>query len=141
MGLILIGITIVDGFKIAESRTFVFVELCLNILITVDLLLRMKLVGCHKFLSKTSNKVDFLIVFLCNFIFYISVQENEYMGELSDELLLVLWAFIQSFRMYMLAKKQRKAVESAKFLIDFQGVEVDSENQFALNSSYHEDVP
>ena len=48
IGVGLIVITIVDGFKIAQSPVFVAVELILNITISIDLLFRVRMQGCKK---------------------------------------------------------------------------------------------
>ena len=74
IGCLLILTTIIDGFKVAESPTFITVELCLNILISLDLLLRVRLVGFNKYLGKSCwNKLDLAIVIGCNLLFVISI--------------------------------------------------------------------
>ena len=73
IGISLIIITIIDGFKVAKSPVFVAVELCLNITISIDLLFRLRLQGCRKYIKKSGwNKLDVFIVLGCNALFIIS---------------------------------------------------------------------
>ena len=73
IGVSLIIITVVDGFKVAKSPVFVAVELVLNITISIDLLFRMRLQGCKKYVMKSGwNKLDVFIVLGCNALFIIS---------------------------------------------------------------------
>jgi hypothetical protein len=90
---VLILVTIVDGFKIADSSMFIIVELLLNITITVDFLLRVKMAGFRTYLKKSFwNKLDFVIVIGCNLLFLGSVLSHESYGEISEEALLVFWS-------------------------------------------------
>lgn len=119
----LIVVTIIDGFKIAESKMFITVELLLNLTITVDFLLRVKMAGFKSYLRKSLwNKLDFVIVLGCNLLFVVSIIAQVSYGEISEELLLVFWAIAQSLRMIVIARKQRQAIKSAKNLIDFNNL-------------------
>jgi len=90
---VLIITTIIDGFKIAESPTFIVVELLLNLTITIDFAARVKMEGFKKYLFKSWwNKLDYLIVIGCNLLFLISVIDNVTFGEISEEGLLVFWS-------------------------------------------------
>lgn len=67
--------TIVDGFKIADSPTFIVVELILNLTITIDFGARVRMTGFVTYMSKSHwNKLDFLIVFGCDLLFLISIS-------------------------------------------------------------------
>jgi hypothetical protein len=105
----LIIITIVDGFKIAESQPFIFVEFLLNATISIDLGLRIRLNGFKIYLNKNRvwNKLDVLIVLLCNLLFFFSIVFHIAYVEINEELLLVAWSIAQSFRMLLIARKQR----------------------------------
>jgi hypothetical protein len=50
-GCLLIGTTIVGGYKMAESPTFIFVELLLNGGIAIDFGCRVRMIGMHKYLT------------------------------------------------------------------------------------------
>lgn len=128
IGCLLILTTIIDGFKVAESPTFITVELCLNILISLDLLFRVRMVGFNKYLSKSCwNKLDLAIVIGCNLLFVISILSQASYEIITDELLLCVWAVAQSFRMVIIARKQRQAIRSAKNLIDFSNIGPETE--------------
>ena len=128
IGCLLILTTIVDGFKVAESPTFITVELCLNIMISLDLIFRVRMVGFTKYLSKSCwNKLDLAIVIGCNILFVISILQQATYEILTDELLLIAWAVAQSFRMVIIARKQRQAIRSAKNLIDFSNIGLDTD--------------
>lgn len=98
IGLLVIGvslfvITIVDGFKIAESPAFIAVELVLNVTISIDLFCRVRLQGCKKYFKKSGwNKLDVFIVLGCNVLFIISLTQHISAEEISEELLLVAWS-------------------------------------------------
>ena len=47
--------------------------------------------------------------------------------EIDEELLLVAWSIAQSFRMLIIARKQRQAIRSAKNLIDFTNIGLETE--------------
>ena len=51
MSFLLILITIIDGFKVTKSALFIAIEALLNILITVDFSLRLRLVGSRAFFT------------------------------------------------------------------------------------------
>ena len=126
MGLIVI--TIVDGFKIAQSPVFIAVELILNITISIDLLFRVRMQGCKKYFQKSGwNKLDLFIVLGCNILFIISLLSHITAEEISEELLLVAWSVAQSLRMIVIARKQRMAIRSAKTLIDFTNIGLETE--------------
>jgi hypothetical protein len=48
-------------------------------------------------------------------------------GEASEELMLVAWAFWQTLRMILIVKKQKQAQQSAKTLINFDNVILDTD--------------
>ena len=128
IGVGLIVITIVDGFKIAQSPVFVAVELILNITISIDLLFRVRMQGCKKYFQKSGwNKLDLFIVLGCNILFIISLLSHITAEEISEELLLVAWSIAQSLRMIVIARKQRAAIRSAKTLIDFTNIGIETE--------------
>jgi hypothetical protein len=128
IGVSLIVITIVDGFKIAESPAFIAVELILNITISFDLLCRVRLQGCKKYFKKSGwNKLDFFIVLGCNALFIVSLLQHISAEEISEELLLVAWSIAQSLRMIVIARKQQMAIRSAKTLIDFTNIGIETE--------------
>jgi len=98
----------VDGFVVADSPTFIIVELLLNVTITLDFLARVKLEGFRKYLKKSNwNKLDFSICFGCNLLFVVSLVSHAIFEEMSEELLLVFWSIAQSLRMIVIARKQR----------------------------------
>ena len=126
---LLIVTTIIDGFKIAESTTFIIVELFLNLTITADFAARVRMAGFKAYLRKSFwNKLDFLIVFSCLFLFIFSLLSQVTFNEISEELLLVAWSIAQSLRMLVIARKQRMAINSAKTLIDFNNVGFDPDH-------------
>jgi hypothetical protein len=92
-GVVLIGVTIVDGFKIADSPAFIFFEILLNLTVTLDLAMRVKLNGLSNYIrqNKFWNSLDIFIVVGCNLLFFISLLNHTTLGELSDEFLLVFW--------------------------------------------------
>jgi hypothetical protein len=57
--------------------------------------------------NKCWNKLDFLIVVMCNMLFILSIIFHSGSGEISEELLLVGWSIAQSCRMLIIAKKQQ----------------------------------
>ena len=106
-GTLLVVTTIVDGFKVADSPTFIAVELLLNITISVDFAFRVRMAGFKKYLTKSHwNKLDFLIVFGCNILFLITmISYSNLSEEISEEMLLIFWSIAQSLRMIVFAKK------------------------------------
>jgi len=128
IGVSLIVITIVDGFKVAKSPVFISIELALNITISIDLLFRLRLQGCRKYIKKSGwNKLDVFIVLGCNALFIVSLMQHISAEEISEELLLVAWSVAQSLRMIVIARKQQMAIRSAKTLIDFTNIGLETE--------------
>lgn len=126
---LLIITTIIDGFKIAESTTFIIIELFLNLTISADFAARVRMAGFSAYLRKSFwNKLDFLIVFSCLFLFIFSLLSQVTFNEISEELLLVAWSIAQSLRMLVIARKQKMAINSAKTLIDFNNVAFDPDH-------------
>ena len=73
----LIIVTIIDGFKVADSPMFIFLELLLNVMIGVDFACRVKLVGCERYFRDPQsgsirkwNVFDALVVIFCNIVFF-----------------------------------------------------------------------
>ena len=128
VGSLLILTTVIDGFKVAESPTFIFVELLLNVLISLDLLGRVRMKGFKKYLRESCwNKLDLGIVLSCNLLFIVSLLSHVQFEYVSEEILLVAWSIAQSLRMIIIARKQRQAIRSAKNLIDFSNIGMDTE--------------
>jgi len=90
---VLILVTAIDGFVIADSSLFILIELMLNLTVTGDLALRIKINGFKKYMrqNRVWNKLDLIIVSGCNLLFLISIFNNITLGEISDELLLLFW--------------------------------------------------
>ena len=94
--------TIVDGFKVADSALFIALELILNILITVDFVCRLKLAGFRKFFISNAghyrwwNFFDAFVVLSCNILFLVSVavKSSKAFGfsESFEEAVFVVWA-------------------------------------------------
>ena len=96
-------------------------------MISIDLAFRVRMIGCNKYLSKSCwNKLDLVIVIGCNVLFFISILSQVTYEIITDELLLVIWAIAQSLRMIIIARKQRQAIRSAKNLIDFSNIGLDT---------------
>ena len=49
LSLLLILVTIIDGFKVADSWMFISLEVIINLMITGDFACRVKMAGCKKF--------------------------------------------------------------------------------------------
>lgn len=79
----------------------------MNATISVDLGLRVRIHGFTNYLNKNKiwNKLEVLIVFLCNALFLLSIIFNVAFVEIDEELLLVAWSIAQSFRMLIIARK------------------------------------
>lgn len=60
-------------------------------------------------------------------LFIISLMFHSGTGEISEELLLVGWSIAQSCRMLIIARKQQQAIKSAKNLIDFNNIGLDTD--------------
>ena len=140
----LVMVTIFDGFTVADSPLFIVLEFILNLLIGIDFICRIKLVGCQKYVrDPTSNKIrwwnifDALVVTFCNAVFALSLfsKSGAIKGfeEAGEEALIVMWCIWQTLRMILIAKKQRLARQSAKTLIDFENLVVDTDFGGALS--------
>jgi hypothetical protein len=138
MSFLLIIVTVVDGFKITKSGLFIAIEAMLNILITADFSLRLRLVGKHAFFKNPQsghyrwwNIFDAAVVVICTLAFLSTLVfrsgASKAVGETSEELLLVAWAFWQTLRMILIVKKQKQAQQSAKTLINFDNVILDTD--------------
>ena len=77
--LLLIIVTIIDGFVIADSALFISLEMILNFMITLDFLFRIKLAGGRKFFRSNRgnlnwwNVFDTFVVISCNLLFILAV--------------------------------------------------------------------
>lgn len=76
----LVLVTIIDGFKVAESPLFILMEFFLNLMIGVDFALRIRLVGCSKYMRdpvggrvRWWNIFDGLVVVICNLVFLVTL--------------------------------------------------------------------
>lgn len=92
--LILILTYVVDGYEVAKSPAFIFVEFSLNVAIGIDFGCRIRMIGLMKYLSQNKcwNKFDFLIVVLCNVLFLLSLVFHVTSQEISEELILIAWS-------------------------------------------------
>ena len=100
----------------------------MNLLIAADLGFRLRMVGFKKYLKQSCwNKLDLGIVIGCNVLFIVSLLSHVSFEYISEEILLVAWSIAQSFRMIIIARKQRQAIRSAKNLIDFSNIGLDTE--------------
>ena len=98
---LLILVTIVDGFGVAESTLFICLECFVNLIITLDFLARFKLTGVQKFFTKSSGKLnlwnffDLSVVLACNGLFLIAVFMQhgtlKNLNESLEEAVLVVW--------------------------------------------------
>lgn len=138
LSLTLILVTILDGFQVADSPMFIVLEFLLNLLIGVDFACRIKLVGCRKYVRDQQtgkirwwNIFDALVVIVCNVVFSLSLLAKtgavKGFEEATEEGLIVMWCVWQTLRMILIAKKQRLARQSAKTLIDFDNVIIDTD--------------
>ena len=140
----LIVVTIFDGFEVAESPMFIVLELVLNLLIGVDFGCRIKLVGCNKYIRDPSsgnirwwNIFDAFVVTICNITFAFSIFSKS--GAIkgfeaaTEEALIVMWCIWQTLRMILIAKKQSLARQSAKTLINFENIVIDTDFGGALS--------
>ena len=128
----------------AESPLFIVLEFILNLLIGIDFICRIKLVGCRKYVrDPASDKIrwwnifDALVVTFCNAVFALSLFSKtgaiKGFEEAGEEALIVMWCIWQTLRMILIAKKQRLARQSAKTLIDFENLVVDTDFGGALS--------
>ena len=140
----LILVTIFDGFQVAESPLFIVLEFILNLLIGIDFACRIKLVGCRKYVRDPAsgkirwwNVFDAIVVCVCNFVFALSLFSKtgaiKGFEEAGEEGLIVMWCIWQTMRMILIAKKQRLARQSAKSLINFENIVVDTDFGGALS--------
>ena len=92
--LILVVITILDGFRVASSPVFITFEFVMCVTVTVDLALKVRMQGFRKYLkSGTWNKLDFFIVISCNLIFLLTIIRKATVAEeVSEEILLIAWS-------------------------------------------------
>ena len=118
LSLALIVVTIVDGFKVAKTPWFIALEFLLNFLITVDFVLRLKMIGCDRYFRNSSSGhlrwwhiFDATVVVLCLLLFAVMAFAHsgavKGFGEAAEEVLLVIWSIWQTLRMIDIAKKQR----------------------------------
>jgi len=102
MACILIFVTIIDGFKVANSPLFISLEFLLNVLIGVDFACRVKLVGCERYFKdaqsgsiKWWNVFDALVVTCCNLVFFVAIftKKSPIRGleQGMEEFLIVMW--------------------------------------------------
>ena len=138
MSCLLIIVTIIDGFKVTKSGLFIAIEALLNILITADFLLRLRLVGRGAFFTNPQsghyrwwNVFDAAVVVICSVAFLSTLifrtGSLTAIGETSEEFMLVSWAIWQTLRMILIVKKQKQAQQSAKTLINFDNVILDTD--------------
>lgn len=74
------------------------------------------------------NVFDAFVVVSCFTLFIVSLFKNSAgFVEGTEEILLVLWSVWQMLRIILIAKKQRLAKQSAKTLINFENIIVDTE--------------
>ena len=120
MAFVLIIVTILDGFKVADSPMFIFLELLLNVMIGVDFACRVKLVGCERYFRDPQsgsirkwNVFDALVVIFCNMVFFTTLitKKSPMKGfeQGMEEFLIVAWCVWQTLRMILIAKKQKMA--------------------------------
>lgn len=135
---VLLGlIIVVDGFKVAESPAFIFVELLLNACITLDFVLKVRLSGLRKFFKSNAghyrwwNWFDTFVVLTCNILFVmlltVSKGPLKHLDESMADLMLVVWSVWQLLRLVLIAKKQRLAKQNARTLINFENIVVDTD--------------
>ena len=80
MSLLLIAVTIFDGFSIADSFLFIILELLMNLIISFDFICRLKLAGFRKFYRSNQGKFrwwnffDTFVVVTCNILFIFAVS-------------------------------------------------------------------
>lgn len=120
MSFLLILVTVFDGFMVTKSKLFIGIEAILNILITTDFFLRLRLVGKQAFFTNPQsghyrwwNIFDCAVVVVCSvaFLFTLLFRSGALtkVGETSEELMLVAWAVWQTLRIILIVKKQKQA--------------------------------
>ena len=103
--LLLVIVTGIKGFKVEENPFFILIETFLNLVIVSDFLCRLKLMGAKRFFFPSSgrlwNWLDACVVVgsLLMFLGIIITQATkareegqEYLEEVSEVVLLVIWA-------------------------------------------------
>lgn len=68
-------------------------------------------------------------------------EGGEYLEELSEIILLVVWALFQTLRVIFIAKRQRLAQQSAKTLINFTNNAIAIDTNAGHNESDNTDRP
>jgi hypothetical protein len=132
ISLLLVLATLIKGFKFANSTSFLFIECLLNLTVLLDFLARVRLMGMKRFIEGGFwNIFDAVVVFGCVFLFLLMLVSSSLslliFEEVSEEILLIGWSLFQTLRMIFIAKKQKLAHQSAKTLIDFSNIGLDTE--------------
>lgn len=135
--LLLILVTIIDGFVVAESLMFIGLEVIMNVAIAVDFAFRIKITGVYQFFRSNRgnlrwwNVFDTFVVVSCILLFLVAISTQH--GVLKDvdegfeEMVMVVWAVWQLLRLLLIAKKQKLAKQNAMALINFENIVVDTE--------------
>jgi hypothetical protein len=146
---LLILVTIIDGFKIADSPMFIALEFLLNLFITLDFCFKVKMTGVQKFFKldmqqKSSwwwNYFDAFVVLSCTMLFVGTVFAKHGLQKEIDEsleqLVMVIWAIWQILRVFLITKRQRLAKMNAMTMINFENIVVDTEFGGMTNRSIH----
>ena len=102
MSLLLILVTIVDGFIVAESFMFIALEALINVLIVVDFVCRLRMAGTDKFFRSPSgnlkkwNIFDAVVVAACILTFLIAlITRHGIVKEIDEgfeEFVMFVWA-------------------------------------------------
>ena len=102
MSLLLILVTIVDGFIVAESFMFIALEALINVLIGVDFVCRLRMAGTDKFFRSPSgnlkkwNIFDAIVVAACILTFLIAlITRHGIVKEIDEgfeEFVMFVWA-------------------------------------------------
>jgi hypothetical protein len=113
--LLLILVTIIDGFVVADSLLFIALEVIINVLIAVDFMCRLKLAGTRKFFRSNKgnmrwwNVFDAFVVVTCILLFLVALIAKhgafKNVDESLEEFVMVMWAVWQLFRLLLIAKK------------------------------------
>jgi hypothetical protein len=111
---LLVLITLVVGFRVAETPLFLFIECLINMVILVDFGCRLRLMGMKRFFEGGYwNIFDAIVVFGCIFTFVLMLISNSLsiliFEEVSEEILLITWSLFQTLRMIFIVKKQNLA--------------------------------
>jgi len=109
----LVVLFICFGSDASSHPVFLMSELLINLIIVTDLLFRIKLAGSRRFFNSWVNVLDFLVICGCIFFFLLllipSSLEVKLFEELTEEILYIVWAVWQNFRLVMFFKRQRQA--------------------------------